>query len=302
MLNKKIFFFLVVFFISVLSISAQEPVSAITGTAERVNQIQQLYRSAEYAQCLQLIDTAIKQHEDGSVGLPFFQLARVYIFKALVVYAYREEGFQETVKELLLKAVSTDINFEFDDYAIIPTYIVDMFVKIKREYLEQFSKTTRRHTLGVYGSLTALPTLLDNPEYLKPGIHYSFNFSESFMLLADVEFPASGNIFNTIMGRAGVIWFPSFKIETVSMGLGMMYAMRVERNANTLHVFSVEGYGELILRFGLGLAASIELVRFDLSVGDYPSNFSSGGAVSFFQSDSAQLSFANLRIYIFFTF
>jgi len=307
---KKIIIALICFYACTAIVFAQQPtavpettsIPAFADSIQRMDSIKRIYANGDYAGCRFAIDELMSLEKEKKLELSFFQMAKIYSYKALVAYAFREEGYQDEVKRNLLRAVQTDLNFDFEDYAIIPAYVVDVFIKTKREYHDMFSKTTRRHTMGIYGSLTAIPTILDNPEYLKPGVHYSYNFSESFMLVTDVEFPATANIFNSITGRVGIAWFPSFKVETVSMGLLTLYGIKLEKNTNALHVVSFEGYGEFILRLGLGLAVSIELLRMDLVFGDEPGDFSETGSVEIISTDQVRLTSGNLRFYLFWTF
>ena len=66
------------------------------------------------------------------------------------------------------------------------------------------------------------------------------------------------------------------------------------------NVFSIEGYGEIIFRSGIGIGASVELLRLDWLVGG--GSLEALGYVDIFSSDQVRFSFANLRLYAFYTF
>jgi hypothetical protein len=268
--------------------------------SQRLTQIKDLYTKAEYTSCKAAIDTALIDFANGKLPLSSFDVAEIYIYKALVVYAFREEGFQKEIETLLQKAVELDINYDFKDYAIIPTYLIDKFVKIKQEYLARFAKSTRRHCLGLYGVISYLPMFSGSSEYLIPGIHYSFNPGDNFTLLLDFESPLSSPIFNIVQFRVGTIWFPTFKVETISMGLGAFYSLRIENGASYTHIVAIEGYGEFILRVGFGVAASVELVKLSVLTGS--GTLAPVGYFDIFSSEKSRFSFANLRVYLFYTF
>jgi hypothetical protein len=283
-------------------VKADEAQNTQAGRQEekRLADIKDRYAKADYAACKSAIESALLDNENKKLTFAFYELTELYVYDALVVYAFRAEGFQKEVQTLLRKAIELDINYDFKDYAVIPTYILDQFIKLKKEYIAGFAKSSRRHCIGLFTVISYLPVFLTTPEYLKLGVHYSYNLSDSFALLFDLEFPLSSQIFNDLQFRTGAVWFPSFKIETISMGLGLHYALRMENFSAFTNVFSIEGYGEFIFRFGLGIAASVELLRLAIIAG--AGSFPSGGLVNIYSSSQVSFSFANLRIYVFYTF
>ena len=131
--------------------------------------------------------------------------------------------------------------------------------------------------------------------------HYGLNLGDAVQLVADVEFPLSDQFFNMLKFRVGVIWFTSFRVEAFSLGLGLFDSINPESNWTAfINAVSIEGYGEYVTRFGLGLGASIEVVRGEFILGE--ADFTEIPVVSPFTSGKFRLSFANVRLYIFWTF
>jgi hypothetical protein len=265
-----------------------------------VGEVQKLYAAAGYEACRALIRSALERVDAGELHFPDFYLAQVRVYQALLAYAFRETGFEKEVEGFLLQAVALDLNYDFTDYTLIPTYVLEQFVRIRRDYLARFSKTTRRHSVGLYAMTSNLPQFFETRQFLNLGLHYSLNLSEFFSLLVDTEVPLSEDLFSLLQFRTGAVWFPSFKVETMSLGLGLLYSLKVEDWKAFTHVLTFEGYGEFIFRFGLGVGASVELLRFDLLLGS--GSFTELGSVPFFSGDKVRFSFANLRFYVFWTF
>jgi hypothetical protein len=275
--------------------------SGLSEEGQIVRDVQARYAKAEYEHCHEIISDALERADAGTLHFPTYYLAEIRVYQALLAYAFREPGFEKDVEDFLQQAIELNINYDFTDYGVIPTYVLEQFLKIKREYLSRFSKTSRRNSLGIYVMTSYLSTFVTSPEFINLGLHYAFNLSDNVSLFLDGEFPLSEQIFNLLQFRVGAIWFPTYKVETVSLGLGLLYSLKIENWTAFINVVSFEGYGEFVFRFGLGVGASVELLRMDILMGEgtFPDVV---GSVPLFSSDYARFTFANLRFYIFWNF
>lgn len=297
---KKLMAYAALFFASCAVLAAQEAADSSAEEKAALAAIKDLYEKAQYTECLAVIQAARADREAGKLVFSGTQVADLNVYEAFVVYAFREEGYQEKIRVLLFAAIEADLNYDFQNYAAVPPFILDRFISLKKEYHARFSKSARRHSIGLYGVINYLPATVAIAEYIKPGIHYTVNLSDYVSLLFDFEVPLSLPLFNVIQFRTGAIWFPSFKIETISMGLGLFYSLRIEEFINFTNMVSFEGYGEIVLRSGLGFGASVELLRFEFLIG--PGTLQTIGFVDIFSTPQLRFTFASLRIYAFFTF
>jgi len=261
-----------------------------------------LYAEGNYAACRLFIDETITMMEENQLSHTPKILSSFYILKSFVIYAFREEGYQDQIEQLLLTAIEIYIHYEFEDPREVPLYMLEQFRRIKSEYLSQFLKSTRRHTIGIYGGFILQPSVLENPAVIQPGIHYAFNLSDSWALWINIAIPTQIPILETINGSIGATWFPSFKIETISLGLSIAYAFKLEHYENYTHSILFEGYGEVVFRSGLGFGASVELLRFDLLLGSEGMELPEYGYIDLFPESTLRLAFANLHFYLFYTF
>ncbi len=281
--------------------AAAAPAGGLSAEGRIVQDVKQKYANAEYESCRTLIRRTLEQADAGTLHFPNFYLAEIRVYQALLAYAFREAGYEKEIETFLQYAIESDINFDFTDYALVPTYVLEQFLRIRRTYLRRFSKTTRRHNLGVYGMASSLTTFIQEAQYFNLGLHYGLNLSDNFTLFFDGEFALSQDFFNLMQFRVGTVWFPSTRVEAASLGLGVFYSLKIEDWTAFINVISIEGYGEIILRAGLGVGASVELMRLDILMGSgtFPT---STGYVPLFASDYVRFSFANLRIYLFWNF
>jgi hypothetical protein len=303
---SKIFTAAVLLFFMVLGsgLSAQgnKTETSLAEAWEMLAKAQELYGKGDYKACLSLVNEFLSEAEKKPNLYTPQVLAAFYVLKSFVVYAFREEGYQEEINRLLLLAVQNDIRYEFEDPTTVPLYVLEQFRRIKREYLAQFLKSTRRHVLGLYGGLILQPSVLKNPAIIQPGIHYAYNLSDAWALWINLAFPTQIPLLESIQGSLGATWFPTFNVETVSLGLSMAYAFKLEHYESLTHSILFEGYGEVIFRFGLGFGASVELLRFDLFFGGEGMELPEYGNIELFPNSSLRIAFANLRFYLFYTF
>jgi hypothetical protein len=268
----------------------------------RLENARKLYADGKYQECAVLIDQSLAAIEQNQISANNSILAAFYILKSFVVYAFREADYQVVIEQLLQKAIETNIHYEFEDPRVVPLYILEQWRNIKTEYLAQFMKTTRRNSIGLYGSLILQPSVLKNPAIIQPGVHYAFNLSEAWALWLNIAIPTQLPLLESIQGTVGATWFPTFNVETICLGLSAAYAFRLEHYESYMHSILLEGYGEIIFRSGLGLAASVELMRFDLLLGTQAMELPEYGYVDLFPNSSIRLAFANLHFYVFYTF
>jgi hypothetical protein len=268
----------------------------------RLDEAQKLYTDGKYQECAALTDQSIAAIEQNELPAGSSVLASFYILKSFTVYAFREPGYQDAIEKLLQKAIETNIHYEFKDTRVVPLYILEQWRRIKTEYLARFMKSTRRNSIGIFGSLVLQPSVLKNPAIIQPGVHYAFNLSESWALWFDVVIPTQLPLLDSIQGTVGATWFPTFNVETICLGLSAAYAFRLEHFESYMHSILFEGYGEIIFRSGLGIGASVELMRFDLLLGTEAMELPEYGYVDLFPNSFLRLAFANLHIYAFYTF
>jgi hypothetical protein len=283
---------------------SQEPREIMPEQSEaelKLDVAEKLYTEGNYSACRLFIDETITMMEKNQIAYTPRILASFYILKSFVVYAFREEGYQDRIEQLLLTAIEIYIYYEFDDPREVPLYVLEAFRRIKSEYLSRFSKETRRHTIGVYGGLLLLPSALSDPAVIEPGIRYAFNLSDAWALWINLAIPTQFPL-ESVSGSIGAAWFPTFKIETISLGLSMAYALKIEQAENYTHSILFEGYGEVIFRSGFGFGASVELLRFDLFLGPEGTELPEYGYIDLFPESSLRLAFANLHFYLFYTF
>jgi len=265
-----------------------------------LQEIKGLYAEGNYEQCKKALIKTQDLKNAGKLSFNQTEEAELYLYQALIVYAFREEGWQKNINDLLLKAIETDLNYELKDFAIVPSYILERYQNLKKGFLAQYTKSAKRQCVGIYGVLSYLPTLVNNPEYIKLGLHYSFNFDDHLTMLLDLELPLALPLFNVMQVRSGLIWFPAFRVELISLGLGIMYALEIQQFKSFINKISFEGYGEIILRSGIGFGASVELLRVELLLGE--GTLENLDYVDLFAGQNVRFVFANLRVYIFLNF
>ena len=275
--------------------NAETPEEMITAVAE-------LYDEGEYEKCRDLLDQLIIDYESDILEINKKKFAAVYYQKALISYAFREEGYEEEIEQLILNAVKLNINIEIEKPASTPPFILERFMSIKKEYLDQFSHTSRRHSLGIFGAFVLEPTLFTDPNIVQPGIHYSFNLNEGISLGLDFRFPLTDPFWNSLRGQAGATFYPTYSVETFYTGYSVYYLFALDELSRYKHSISFSAQLEYIFRNGIGFAFSAEILRLDLfwdaeGEGSLPSY----GSLTLI-SDLLTLSFANMSFFIYYTF
>jgi hypothetical protein len=156
--------------------------------------------------------------------------------------------------------------------------------------------------VGLVGAMVLEPTIFTDLSVLQPGLFYSFNFNDSLTIDAELRVPLRSPVWNSIRGQVGLIWYPSFKVETISMGLSGTYIFGLDNLSAYTHSLSVGGQGEIVSRSGFGFGANVEMLRVDLLFG-YPtgSELPSYSALPIL-GNLLRMAFANIRMFAFWTF
>ena len=296
------------FFLLLLPVSAYSQQTSKSRTEEAKNKLESalnLYSSGEYEECKILLDSYIRDDESKEAYFPNNIMARIYSLKALISYAYRDEreDYKEEIRGLLLKSLEHNPYHEIGDPSEIPPFVLNTFSKVKEEYLSQFSRVSRRISLGILGALVIDPTVLNNPSLLQPGLFFSYNLSKTWSLGFDLRFPLTLPIWDSIRGQIGLIWYPSFRVEKISTAISTYYVFALDNLSTYTHSLSLGGQAEIIYRSGFGFGARAELLRVDLilglsDAGDLPDYKS----ISLFKESFLRITFANTIIYLFYTF
>jgi hypothetical protein len=268
---------------------------------EALESAQKLFDSGKYEECLEVVTRTIGEYETGGARYPWISMSRIYGLSALLAYTFRESGYETEVDMLLRKALVLNPDLDLGNPAVVPPFVLDRLVKARSAYLAQFSRSVRRNALGLFCALVLEPTVLQNPLLLQPGIAYTFNLSNAFSVDAELRFPLQFPIWNSIRGQVGVVWYPSFQIEKISTGISFSYMFGLDNLTTFMHSLSLGGRGEFVLRSGLGFAANAELLRVNLIIGTnnvpQPPSYSNVPFLGLFQ-----VVFANINIYVFYTF
>ncbi len=303
MKKNKLIFFLIFLSIIIFQISGadlenydpEKPEDMISAAAI-------LYENGKYDECMTLLDQLIADYELHKLEISKKKFAVVYYQRALITYAFREEGYAEEIEAFFLKAVELNISLEIEKPASTPPYILERFISIRQEYLNKFSRTTRRNNLGIFGALVLEPTIFSDPNLLQPGIHYSFNLNEQISLGIDFRFPLEIPIWNSIRGQAGVTIYPIYSIESFFTGYSVYYMFALDELSRYTHSLSFSAQLEYIYRSGIGFAFSAEVFRLDLfwdSEGDEDRpNYGSLDLIG----NLLRLSFANMSFFVYYTF
>jgi hypothetical protein len=293
-----------------LSIAAQQgfsqqtapstPPSPAEVAAQLLDRAIELYASGEYVACRHTVSTTIAEYLAGGSGYPMVTMARFYGLDALLAYTFREEGYEAKVDEDLQKGLELDLNLDLGDPASVPPFVLDRFSKVKNDYLAQFQRTTRRSAIGIFGALVLDPMVLQNISLLQPGIAYSFNVTDTLTVDAEIRIPLQWPIWNSIRGQIGLIWYPSFAIESIATGVSFSYVLGIDNLSSATHSLSLGGRAEFLTRWGLGIIANAELARIDLIFGagtpSQPPTYQTipGGLI--------RIVFANVTVYVIYAF
>ncbi|MBN1697541.1 MAG: hypothetical protein JW881_08515 [Spirochaetales bacterium] len=267
----------------------------------------ELYDQGEYEECKQLLDSYIYEFLEKDIFYPVSVRSDIYVLRAMVSFVFLTEGYQEEIRFLFLQAIRLDLGLELDDPTVVPPRLIKLFNEVKTEYLARFSRTTKRHNIGIITSLVKhQDTLLS---IIQPGLHYAYNLSEDFSLVLDARVQLTARLLENFSVQGGIIWIPEFRIEQVVFGLSTYYIFSLDNYLENdrnyygfTHSLGLCGHGEVIWRIGLGLAAEVEIVRLDLMLGSKTSEITSGYDSIDIIPDMLRFLFANLNIYLFFNF
>lgn len=282
----------------------QAPPDLSKEAKEILDMAQALYVSGAYEQCQETVSKAVKDFESGAKSYPNASMAKLYGLNALLAFTFRgedrEEDYKKRVDEELHKGLELDLNFTLGDPATIPPFVLERLSTVKESYLAQFSRTSRRNTVSLFGALVLDPTIFQNMSLLQPGIGYSVNLTDSLTLAFDLRFPLQLPIWNSIRGQVGLIWYPTFQIERIATGLSFFSVFGLDNLDTYTLSLSVGGRVEYLTRLGFGIIANAELLRVDLMMGPgnplQPTTYNTT-PLGFFR-----IVFANFTVYLTYTF
>jgi hypothetical protein len=281
---------------------AQDQAAAVAKAAEEtLKKAQELFSAGTYQDCRDLIGPFLREYEAAPASYPSGIMARMYRLDALIAYTFREEGYADQIAALLLKAVMLDLDLDIGDPAEVPAFVIDTFTKVRSAYLSQFTRMARRVALGVFGALVLEPTVFQNISILQPGISFTFHLTEAFSLDAEVRFPLQSPLWSSLRGQAGLLWFPTFRVEKIATGISLYYIFGLDDLSTYSHSLSFGGRMEYVTRSGIGFAGNAELLRADLVFG----NRAPAGPPGYTQIPflgPGRIVFANITIYVFYAF
>ena len=263
-----------------------------------------LYDGGKYEECGTFLDELILKHEDKLFNNRYkSEIAQIYLLKSFVSYAFREEGYQDEIRDLLLNAVTINLDIRLEDPEKVPPFVLGVFHEVREAYLSQFSRINKRHNLGLFGSLLIDPTVLTNPFLLQPGIYYSLNITEVTSLTAGLGIPITWPPWNSIRGQIGLLWMPVYRVENLASGLTMEYLFTLNDLKRFTHSISFGFLERYINRSGFGIGVNIELIRVDLIFGisDVP-EIPGYQPIDIFGDSFIRIAFANTRISVFWNF
>jgi hypothetical protein len=284
--------------------ASQAPRDPAKEAGEILDMAQALYDSGAYEQCRETVSKAIGDFESGAKPYQSSSMARLYVLNALLAFTFREEANEEELKKKvdqdLWKGLELDLNLTLGDPATIPRFVQDRFTAVRESYLAQFSRTSRRNTVLLFGALVLDPTIFQNMSLLQPGLGYSLNLSEAFTLEFDLRFPLQLPIWNSIRGQVGLIWYPTFQIERIVTGLSFFSVFGLDNLDTYTLSLAVGGRVEYLTRLGFGVIANAELFRVDLIMGPgnplQPTTYNTT-PLGFFR-----IVFANFTVYLTYVF
>jgi hypothetical protein len=271
----------------------------------RLAQAESLYDGGEYERCGQLLDGYIEEQRSGGFRFTSREAGRIYGLRALVAYAFRGEGegYREEVRGYLWAALDADPELDLGAPAEVPMFVLDLFYKLKNEYLAQFSRLAKRWTVGLLAAVVIDPTVVQDPKLLQPGLYLCYNLSESWSLLGDLRLPLSAPVWGSIRGQAGAAWFPGYNIRKINPCFTLTYQFALDNLETYTHSLSLGGQSEIVSRIGLGFGLRIEFLRVDLILGAIqPSELPTYRSIALFGKDFLRASFANTNLLIIYRF
>jgi len=263
-----------------------------------------LYDGGKYEECRIFLDELILQHEDKLFNnLYKSEIAQIYLLRSQVSYAFRKEGYQDEIHDLLLTAVTIDPDIQLEDPEKIPPFILGVFHEVREAYISGFSRLNKRHNLGLFFSLLIDPTVLSDPLLLQPEIYYSFNMSKGSSLTTGFGIPVTWPPWNSIRGHIGLLWMPVYRVERLSSGLTMEYHFALSDLERFTHSISFGFLERYINRSGLGIGVNIELILLDFIFGisEVP-ELPGYQPIDILGGSFMRMAFANTRISVFWNF
>jgi hypothetical protein len=300
-----VFCVLFVFLLTAVTLPAAEELSKSEQARLLLEEAEGLYADGAYEQCRVLLDTSIRQAEREEVYFPAPAIARMYLLRALIAYAFRVEGgeYRAEISSLLERAVKTDLDLDIEDPGAYPPFILELFRSIRREYLARYSRSSRRFSIGILGALVIDPTVLSDPSLLQPGLFFCYNLSEALSLTTSLRLPLSLPLWASLRGQIGLAWYPSFRVEKLSTSVVSSYVFSLDDLSIYTHSFSLAGAGEYVFRSGFGFGARAELLRVDLILGRAETGDLPGyRSISLLGESFLRATFANSSLYIFYNF
>lgn len=276
--------------------------STVQAAQLALQEAEALYRDGSYDACQSLVEQSIADLGLARGQKPRKELARLRILEALLSYTFRDEGYEQRVTTAVQAALELDLNVDVGNPAEVPPFVLNRFTQIRKEYLARFTRSARRNTFGLVGAMVLEPTIFTDLAVLQPGVFYSFNFSDSLTLDAELRVPLRSPVWNSIRGQVGLIWYPSFRVETLSMGISTTYMFGLDNLSAYTHSLSIGGQGEIVSRSGFGFGANVEMLRIDLLFG-YPTGaeLPSYSALPIL-GNLLRMAFANIRMFAFWTY
>jgi hypothetical protein len=245
----------------------RSPSDIASAAKETLAKAQGLYAAGSYEDCRSLVEPLLREYEAAPASYPAGTMARLYRLDALLVYSFRDEGYADKIAALLGKAVVLDLDLDIGDPAEVPAFVIDSYSKVRSAYLARFSRTARRNAVGVFWALLLEPTLYQDISLLQPGVSYTYHINDFFSLDFQLRFPLQLPIWGSIRGQAGLLWFPTFRVEKISTGISLYYIFGLDNLDTYTQSISFGGRMEYVTRSGIGFAGNAELLRADLVFG-----------------------------------
>jgi len=199
-------------------------------------------------------------------------------------------------------ALDADPELDLGAPAEVPMFVLDLFYKLKNEYLAQFSRLAKRWTVGLLAAVVIDPTVVQDPKLLQPGLYLSYNLSESWSLLGDLRLPLSAPVWGSIRGQVGAAWFPP-TTSGRSIPASPDLPVRPGQSGDLYPLPVPGGQSEIVSRIGLGFGMRIEFLRVDLILGAIqPSELPTYRSIALFGKDFLRASFANTNLLVIYRF
>jgi hypothetical protein len=299
----QIMFAIIVLFMSIARAFPQEsPNDVLVRALAKYKDAEDLYDKGEYKSAADLLDSYISEFEAHPDSFTDKLKAKIYLLRGTITYAFREEGYRQEIEQYFLKAIERDLDLEPGDPAKVPAYVINLFTKLKVDYIHSFSREIKKSEIGLFAAFVMEPAGSQSSSYLQPGISYTFCFDNNFDIGLDIRFPLKLPVWDSIRGQLGFTWFPYYRVENLCMGISTYYAFGLDQLRYYTHAISFCGRGEIVLRSGFGIAASVEVFRLDLLFGDTSSNPPQESRYVDLVQNVLRLEFANINFYLIYNF